>query len=72
MVRLWPRSWEDSRTDLGATFRMLTGRGEIVAGSRSRQWDRMEFGWRRVERRRMVDHQHWDGGNRPRMRPRHR
>ena len=32
---LWPRSWEDSRTDLGATFRMLTGRGEIVAGSHS-------------------------------------
>ena len=29
---LWPRSWEDSRTDLGSTFRMLTGRG-AAAGS---------------------------------------
>ena len=58
--RLWPRScWEDSRTDLGATFRMLTGR-EIVAGSRSRHWDGMDEddAWPFA----------WDGGNRPPMR----
>ena len=59
---LWPRSWEDSRTDLGATFRMLTGRGEIVAGSHSGTTEGREGGgggW--------LTTIHSHGGNRPPM-----